>query len=125
MKVDFSKPYEPKTVEGAVYALWEESGFFNPDNLPPRHQKPFTIVIPPPNITGSLHMGHALNATIQDILIRKRRMQGYRTLWLPGIDHAGIATQNVVEKELRKEGISRHQLGREEFLKRVWQWKEK
>src|SRR3989344_2102463 len=110
MKADFSKPYDPKLIEDAVYALWEQSGFFNPDNLPPRHKKSFTIMIPPPNITGSLHMGHALNATIQDILVRKRRMEGYRALWLPGIDHAGIATQNVVEKELRKEGLSRHEL---------------
>lgn len=125
MKLDFSKPYDPKMIEDGIYARWEESGFFNPDNLPARHKKPFTIVIPPPNVTGSLHMGHALNAAIQDILVRKRRMEGRRVLWLPGIDHAGIATQHVVEKELRKEGSSRHQLGREEFLKRVWQWKEK
>ena len=125
MKLDFSKPYDPKLIENAMYARWEESGYFNPDRLPSRHKKPFAMVMPPPNITGALHMGHALNATIQDILIRKRRMEGYKTLWLPGIDHAGIATQNVVEKELRKAGVSRHQMGKEDFLKRVWEWKEK
>src|SRR3989338_8942374 len=97
--------YNPKEVEEKIYRTWEESGYFNPDKLPARHKKPFTIVIPPPNITGSLHMGHALNATIQDILIRKKRMEGYKTLWLPGTDHAGIATQNVVEKDLKKQGL--------------------
>ena len=130
MAVDFSKPYDPKGVEDRIYKRWEASGYFAPEAHRPRadnpnNKKSFTIVIPPPNITGSLHMGHALNATIQDILIRKKRMEGFKTLWLPGIDHAGIATQNVVEKELRKEGLSRHQLGREKFLERVWQWKEK
>jgi len=130
MAVDFSKPYDPKGVEDRIYKRWEASGYFAPEAHRPRadnpnNKKSFTIVIPPPNITGSLHMGHALNATIQDILIRKKRMEGFKTLWLPGIDHAGIATQNVVEKELKKEGLSRHQLGREKFLERVWQWKEK
>jgi len=117
-------PYDPKKVEDKIYRLWEESGFFNPDNLPKRHKKPFTIVIPPPNVTGELHMGHALNATIQDILIRQKRMQGFKTLWLPGTDHAGIATQNVVEKKLRKEGKTRFDLGREKFIEEVWKWKE-
>ena len=129
----FDKPYDPKEHEDKIYKLWEESGFFNPDNLPPStssgqasaRKKTFTIALPPPNITGSLHMGHALNATIQDILIRKKRMEGYRALWIPGTDHAGIATQNVVEKELKKQGISRHDLGREKFLEKVWEWKEK
>lgn len=125
MKIDFSKPYDPKNIEGDIYKKWEKSGYFNPDKLPKRHKKTFTIVIPPPNITGSLHVGHALNAVIQDIIIRKKRMEGFKTLWLPGIDHAGIATQNVVEKELKKEGLTRHELGREKFLKRVGQWKEK
>src|SRR3989344_150163 len=124
--------YDPKQVEEKIYRLWEESGYFNPDKLPPptagqagKRTKTFTIAVPPPNVTGSLHMGHALNATIQDIIIRQKRMQGYKTLWLPGTDHAGIATQNVVEKDLKKQGISRHDLGREKFLEKVWEWKEK
>ncbi|MDO8600382.1 MAG: valine--tRNA ligase [bacterium] len=127
---DFSPQYDPKTVEDRIYKLWEEGGFFAPeahkssaDNS--NSKKSFTIVVPPPNITGSLHMGHALNATIQDILVRKKRMEGYKTLWLPGTDHAGIATQNVVEKDLKKQGISRHDLGREKFLEKIWEWKEK
>lgn len=128
-------PYSAKDVEDKIYKIWEESGYFNPDNLPttqnlPAHAitdgkpKTYTMVIPPPNVTGSLHMGHALNATIQDILIRKKRMEGFKTLWLVGTDHAGIATQNVVEKKLKKEGVSRHDLGREKFLEKVWEWKE-
>ena len=116
--------YNPKEVEDKIYRLWEKSGFFNPDKLPKRHKKPYTIVIPPPNVTGELHIGHALNATIQDVLIRWKRMKGYKTLWLPGTDHAGIAAQNVVEKKLRKEGKTRFDLGREEFIKEVWKWKE-
>ena len=119
------KPYNPKETEGRIYKLWEESGYFNPDKLPERNVQTFTIVLPPPNVTGTLHMGHALNATIQDILIRQKRMQGYKTLWIPGTDHAGIATQNVVEKDLKKQGISRHDLGKEKFLEKVWEWKEK
>jgi valyl-tRNA synthetase len=120
--------YDPKKVEDKIYHLWQKSGFFNPDKLPETKNKKrrtgsYCIVIPPPNITGSLHMGHALNATIQDILIRWRRLQGYKTLWLPGTDHASIATQNVVEKELKKEGKTRFDLGRGKFLERVWQWK--
>jgi len=124
MSIELPKTYNPKEVEDKIYKLWEESGFFNPDNLPGKREKTFTIALPPPNITGSLHMGHALNATIQDILIRKKRMEGYKTLWIPGTDHAGIATQNAVEKQLKKEGLSRHDLGREKFLERVWGWKE-
>jgi len=123
--MELSKVYEPKKVEDKIYKLWLKKGFFNPDKLPKRHKKPYTIVLPPPNITGELHMGHALNATVQDILIRWKRMQGFKTLWLPGTDHAGIATQNVVEKELKKEGLTRFDLGREKFLKRVWEWKKK
>jgi len=119
------KQYEPKNCESKIYQLWEKSGFFNPDKLPGKRRKKYSIVIPPPNITGSLHMGHALNNTIQDILIRYYRLRGRKTLWLPGIDHAGIATQNVVEKELTKQGLTRHQLGREKFIERIWQWKEK
>jgi valyl-tRNA synthetase len=122
--MELPKVYEPKQTEDKIYKLWQESGFFNPDNLPERHKKPYTIVIPPPNVTGSLHMGHALQHTIHDILIRQKRMQGFKTLWLPGTDHAGIATQRVVEKELKKEGKTRWDLGKEEFIKRVWQWKE-
>jgi len=125
MNEKFLKPYNPKETEERIYKLWEESGFFNPDNLPGGRKKTYTIVIPPPNITGNLHMGHALNNTTQDILIRWKRMQGYKTLWLPGTDHAGIATQNVVEKQLKKEGLSRHDLGREKFIERVWEWKDK
>ncbi len=125
MSTDLEKAYDPKKVESRIYEIWEKSGFFNPDKLPGKRKKPYTIVLPPPNITGSLHMGHALNATIQDILIRKKRMEGYQVLWVPGTDHAGIATQNAVEKDLKKEGLNRHDLGREKFLDRVWQWKEK
>lgn len=112
--------YDPKATEDRIYHLWEDSGAFKPTIK--KGEKPFVIVIPPPNVTGSLHMGHALNNTIQDILIRRARMKGIPTLWVPGTDHAGIATQNVVEKALQKEGKSRHDLGREEFEKRVWQW---
>ena len=124
MSSEFDKPYEPKVAEPEIYKKWEESGYFNPDNLPERNGKTYAIALPPPNVTGSLHMGHALNATIQDILIRKKRMEGFKTLWIPGTDHAGIATQNVVEKQLKKEGLTRNALGREKFLERVWQWKE-
>lgn len=128
MSAEPSPQYNPKETEDKIYKLWEESGFFDPDKLPTSHKLQatnYTIVLPPPNITGSLHMGHALNATIQDILIRKKRMEGYRVLWLPGTDHASIATQYVVEKELKKEGLTRHDLGKEKFLERVWEWREK
>jgi valyl-tRNA synthetase len=123
--MELPKTYDPQKVETKIYRLWESSGFFNPDKLPGKREKAFTVVIPPPNITGSLHMGHALNAACQDILIRQKRMQNFKTLWLPGTDHAGIATQNVVEKELKKEGLTRFDLGREKFLERIWQWKKK
>ena len=125
MNSEFPKTYNPKEVEEKIYKLWEKSGFFNPDKLPKRHKKPYCIALPPPNVTGELHMGHALNATCQDILIRWKRMKGFKALWLPGIDHAGIATQNVVEKELKKEGKTRFDLGREKFIERVWEWKKK
>ncbi len=116
--------YNPQEVEGPLYRWWEEQGFFHAPTDSER--EPFTILMPPPNVTGSLHIGHALGKTLQDILIRWRRMQGYNALWIPGTDHAGIATQMIVEKELRRtEGITRHELGREEFLRRVWAWKEK
>lgn len=123
---DLSKAYNPKEVEGRIYKFWEDSGYFNPDKQPniKKGKKPFAMVIPPPNITGSLHMGHALNNTIQDILIRRARMKGCPTLWVPGTDHAGIATQNVVEKKLRKDGKTRHDLGREKFLEEIWKWKD-
>ena len=126
MRIELDKVYNPKEVEDRIYNLWLKSGFFNPDKLPKRHKKPYCIVIPPPNITGTLHMGHALNAVVQDILIRWRRLQGYKTLWLPGTDHAGISAQNVVEKKLLKEeGLTRFDLGREKFIKKMWQWMEK
>jgi valyl-tRNA synthetase len=123
--MEIPKVYDPKKVENKIYQLWLKTGFFNPDKLPKKRGRAFTIVIPPPNITGELHMGHALNAVIQDILTRKKRMEGFKTLWLPGTDHAGIATQNMVEKELKKEGKTRFDLGREKFIERVWKWKEK
>jgi valyl-tRNA synthetase len=115
--------YEPKDIEERLYKGWEEKGYFKADNA--SKKPPFTIVIPPPNVTGSLHMGHALNNTLQDILSRYKRARGYNVLWLPGCDHAGIATQNVVERELKKEKKTRQDLGREEFVKRVWEWKDK
>src|SRR5512147_399759 len=115
------KTYDPKAVEARWYAIWTERGYFHASTTHPG--QPYCIVIPPPNVTGSLHVGHALNHSLQDILIRWRRMQGRNTLWLPGTDHAGIATQNVVEKQLMAEGTSREALGRERFIERVWQWK--
>ncbi|MFQ5841148.1 MAG: valine--tRNA ligase [Thermodesulfobacteriota bacterium] len=117
-----SKAYEPSAVEDKWYAFWIEGRFFGADTN--SNKAPFSIVIPPPNITGSLHMGHALNNTLQDILIRFKRMQGFNSLWMPGTDHAGIATQNVVEKKMAEEGVNRHGLGREKFIERVWQWRE-
>ena len=123
---ELPKTYDSKENEEKIYRQWEKSGFFNPDKLDvEKNAKTYTIVIPPPNITGELHMGHALNNTLQDVLIRFKRMQGYKTLWMPGTDHAGIATQNVVEKKLKKEGLTRHDLGREKFLKEVRKWQKK
>jgi len=118
-----SKAYEPRESEAKWYRYWLERDFFRAEDSSPK--APFSIVIPPPNVTGMLHMGHALNNTLQDVMTRYRRMQGYNALWMPGTDHAGIATQNVVEQELAKEGITRHDLGREKFIERVWEWKEK
>ncbi|HZS11530.1 MAG TPA: valine--tRNA ligase [Nitrospirales bacterium] len=115
------KTYDPKQVEDRWYAVWSERGYFHAKSDAPG--EPYSIVIPPPNVTGSLHIGHALNNTLQDILIRWRRMQGRNALWVPGTDHAGIATQNVVERQLQTEGTSRDALGREAFIERVWQWK--
>jgi valyl-tRNA synthetase len=116
----FLKPYNPQETEPRIYKLWEESGYFNPDNLPERHKEAYTIIMPPPNVTGILHMGHALMITLEDIMIRYQRMRGKRTLWLPGTDHAAIATQSKVEKIIKKEeDKSRYDLGREELLKRI------
>ena len=117
------KGYEPKDVEDRWYTYWEENQLFRAQAI--SEKEPYCIVIPPPNVTGSLHMGHALNNTLQDILCRFKRMKGYNVLWQPGTDHAGIATQNVVEKDLAQKGLDRHQIGREEFIKRVWEWREK
>ncbi len=115
------KRYDAKAAEAKWYPIWEKNGYFHDE---PGKGSPYSVVIPPPNVTGILHMGHALNQTIQDVLVRWRRMSGFNTLWLPGTDHAGIATQSVVERALDKEGLRRQDLGREKFLERVWQWKE-
>ena len=115
----FLKPYEPKEVEEKIYKTWEESGFFNPDNLPGERTEQFSIVLPPPNVTGKLHIGHANMLAIEDTIVRFQRMLGKKTLWLPGTDHAAIATQTKVEKLLAKDGIKKHDLGRDEFLKKV------
>ena len=123
MARELPKVYEPQQVENKIYSMWEQNGYFRPNKG--TDAKPFTIVMPPPNVTGQLHMGHAMDATLQDTLIRFKRMQGYNALWVPGVDHAGIATQIKVEEELRKEGLTRYDLGREKFLERVWDWKHK
>jgi len=117
---EMAKAYDPSKVEGPLYEMWLKGGYFRAYIDP--EKEPFCIIMPPPNVTGELHLGHALTATIEDCLIRWHRMLGDPTLWLPGVDHAGIATQNVVEKQLAKEGLSRHDLGREQFVERVWQW---
>lgn len=118
---EMNKHYDPKAIEHRWYPWWEEKGLFHGDVK--AGGESYCIVMPPPNVTGVLHMGHALNHTIQDVLIRWKRMQGYNVSWVPGVDHAGIATQNVVERKIREEGSDRHEMGREEFLERVWQWK--
>ena len=123
MQRELPKVYDPKAVESRIYEMWEKGGFFHAERE--EGKKPFTIVMPPPNVTGQLHMGHAMDATLQDTLIRFKRMQGYNALWIPGVDHAGIATQIKVEEELRKEGKTRYDLGREKFLEKVWDWKQK
>ncbi|MDD5195153.1 MAG: valine--tRNA ligase [Candidatus Omnitrophica bacterium] len=121
--MDIPSKYNPQEVETKIYGQWLDKGYFH---AAPNHAKtPFTIVIPPPNITGILHMGHALNNTIQDVLIRYKRMAGFETLWMPGTDHAGIATQNVVEKDLAKEGLKKDDLGRQAFSERLWAWRDK
>lgn len=114
--------FEPKTFEEEIYKNWNEKGYFKPSN--DKTKKPYTIVIPPPNITGKLHMGHALDETLQDILIRYKRMQGFNTLWVPGTDHASIATEAKIVEKLKVEGITKEDLGRDGFLKRAWEWKE-
>src|SRR4051812_26819554 len=115
--------YRPEGVEARWQRAWEEEGLYHAD--PARGEPTYTIAVPPPNVTGALHMGHALNGTVQDALVRWHRMRGFNTLWQPGYDHAGIATQAVVEKELRKEGQTRQELGREAFVERVWEWLER
>ena len=116
--MNMEKNFEPQSFETSIYEEWEKNGYFTPkvDYSKP----PFSIVIPPPNITGQLHMGHALNNTIQDIIVRHKRMQGYSTLWLPGTDHASIATEVKIVDKLREEGLEKEDIGREEFLKRAY-----
>ncbi|MBQ2095696.1 MAG: class I tRNA ligase family protein, partial [Firmicutes bacterium] len=122
MENNLAKNYRPKDFEDRIYAQWEESGAFAPDANAPKD--PFTVMMPPPNITGQLHMGHALDQSLQDVLIRYKRMQGYETLWLPGTDHASIATEvKVVDKLREEEGLSKEDIGREAFLERAWEWK--
>lgn len=121
--MEIPKAYDPKEVEGRWYPIWESRHYFTPETNTDPTAPVFSMVIPPPNVTGELHMGHALNHTLQDVLARWRRMSGYRVLWLPGTDHAGIATQMKVEKRLAQEGVNRRDLGREKFVERVWQWK--
>ncbi len=120
-KNELAATFSPAEIEAPLYKKWQSAGYFKADAN--SKKPPFTIVIPPPNVTGSLHIGHALDHTIQDLLIRMKRMKGFEALWLPGMDHAGIATQNVVEKQLAAEGKSRHDLGRDAFVEKVWQWK--
>lgn len=123
MKEIFLSPYNPRETEDKIYKIWEESGFFNPDNLPERHKRPFSVVLPPPNATGTLHIGGAIMTVIEDIMVRYKRMQGFKTLWLPGTDHAAIATNAKMEKILNKEeGKSRHDIGRDAFIKKVEQF---
>lgn len=118
-----SSRYDPKQVEKKTYDNWEKSGHFNPDRLNLKLKKPFSVVLPPPNVTGTLHMGHALNITIQDVLVRHYRMKGAAAVWVPGTDHAGIGLQSALEKKMRKEGVSRFDLGREKFIEKAWEWK--
>jgi valyl-tRNA synthetase len=122
MKAEIPKIYNFRKIESRWYDFWETGGYFRADAK--SDKPPFVIVMPPPNVTGSLHIGHMLNNTVHDVIVRRKRMQGHNTLWLPGTDHAGIATQNVVERQLREEGLDRHDLGREKFVERVWAWKQ-
>ena len=122
MKKELTKVYDPKEVEDKIYKFWMDNNCFRAEV--DSKKKPYTIVIPPPNITGQLHMGHALDETLQDILIRWKRMSGYSALWLPGTDHAAIATEAKIVEAMRKEGITKEDLGREGFMERAWKWKE-
>ena len=117
------KAYDPSQVEGKWYQFWLDKGHFTPRIVPGK--QPFVIIMPPPNVTGELHLGHALTAALEDALTRWHRMKGEPSLWLPGVDHAGIAGQNVVERLLASEGTDRHKLGREKFLERMWEWMDK
>ena len=119
-----SSRYNPKETEQKIYNEWEKRGYFNPDEFKPKTKKVFSVVLPPPNVTGTLHMGHALNLTIQDALVRYHRMKGETVVWVPGTDHASLGLQSTLEKKLRKEGVSRFDLGRDEFIKKAWEWKE-
>ena len=121
MSRELAKTYDPSDMEGRLYEKWEKSGYFHAEV--DRSRKPFTIVMPPPNITGQLHMGHALDNTMQDILIRWKRMQGYEALWQPGTDHAAIATEVKVTDHLRQQGIDKNEIGREKFLEYCWEWR--
>lgn len=121
----FPKSYQPKDFESTIYHQWEEANTFAPQSRFGNTESPFVVVIPPPNVTGVLHMGHGLNGSLQDILVRYQRMLGRKTLWVPGTDHAGIATQHVAEKELKAQGKSRHDVGRKAFVEYVWQVKER
>src|SRR3979411_566708 len=122
MKEELAKRYDPADFEPRLYAAWEKGEFFTPEL--DRERPRFSIVIPPPNVTGRLHVGHALVNTLQDVIVRWKRMSGFNTLWMPGTDHAGIATQMMVDRELAKEGTSRFELGRDKFIERAWQFKE-
>src|SRR3989339_1714311 len=120
--MELSPQYNAKEVEDKIYQLWEKSVFFNPDKLPSRHKKPFTIIMPPPNANGSLHIGHALFVTLEDIMIRYQRMRGKKALWLPGADHAGFETQVVFDKKLEKEGRNRFKIPREKLWEDLWRF---
>lgn len=120
---ELNKTYSPKEIESKWYKIWEDSKYFA--GKMEEGKESYSIVIPPPNVTGILHMGHILNNSIQDTLVRYKRMCGYNTLWLPGCDHAGIATQNKVERKLAEEGLKKEDLGREKFIEETWKWKEK
>ena len=122
MSKELAKTYDPKGIEDRIYQNWLDKKYFHAEV--DRSKKPFTIVMPPPNVTGQLHMGHALDNTMQDILIRYKRMQGYNALWQPGTDHAAIATEVKVIQKLKEQGIDKNDIGREEFLKHAWEWKE-
>ena len=121
MRKELGKTYDPKDIEDRLYSKWINKKYFHAEVNPDK--KPYTIVIPPPNITGQLHMGHALDNTLQDILIRFKRMQGYETLWMPGTDHASIATEAKIVEAMKQEGLTKEDLGREKFLERAWDWK--